>query len=76
MAAAAVVKAEAIVSLRILMEAGLPRRSQSDGSDTMLEILKDCIVFLNEKIYITALYRRHKCAVQVKCITSISVLYK
>ena len=42
----------------------------------MLEILKDCIVFLNEKIYISALYRRHKCAVQVKCSTSISVLYK
>ena len=30
----------------ILMETGLPRRSQSDGSDTMLEILEDCIVFL------------------------------
>ena len=42
----------------------------------LLEILKDCIVFLNEKIYISALYRRHKCAVQVKCSTSISVLYK
>ena len=77
MAAAAVVKAEAIVSLKIiLMEIGLPRRSQSDGSDTMLEILEDCIVFLNEKIYISVLYRRHKCAVQVKCSTSISVLYK
>ena len=77
MAAAAVVKAEAIVSLKIiLMEIGLPRRSQSDGSDTMLEILEDCIVFLNEKIYISALYRRHKCAVQVNCSTSISVLYK
>ena len=45
-------------------------------SDIMLEILEDCIVFLNEKIYISALYRRHKCAVQVKCSTSISVLYK
>ena len=42
MAAAAVVKAEAIVSL---MKAGLPRKSQSDDSDTMLEILEDCIVF-------------------------------
>ena len=42
----------------------------------MLEILEDCIVFLNERIYISALYRRHKCAVQVKCSTSISVLYK
>ena len=30
----------------ILMETGLPRKSQSDGSDTMLEILEDCIVFL------------------------------
>ena len=36
----------------------------------LLEILEDCIVFLNEKIYISALYRRHKCAVQVKCSTS------
>ena len=43
---------------------------------SMLEILEDCIVFLNEKIYISALYRRHKCVVQVKCSTSISVLYK
>ena len=42
----------------------------------VLEILEDCIVFLNEKIYISALYRRHKYAVQVKCSTSISVLYK
>ena len=42
----------------------------------LLEILEDCIVFLNEKIYISALYRRHKCAVQVKCSISISVLYK
>ena len=40
----------------------------------MLEILEDCIVFLNERIYISALYRRHKCAVQVKCNTSTSVL--
>ena len=51
-------------------------KSQSSGSDTMLEILEDCIVFLNERIYISALYRRHKCAVQVKCSTSTGVLYK
>ena len=73
MATAAVVKTEAIVSL---MKTGLPRKSQSDGSYTMLEILEDCIVFLNERIYISDLYRRHKCAVQVKCSTSTSVLYK
>ena len=42
----------------------------------MLEILKDCTVFLNERIYISALYRRHKYVVQVKCSTSTSVLYK
>ena len=60
----------------ILMKTGLPRKSQSDGSDSMLEILEDCILFLNERIYISALYRRHKCAVQVKCSTSTSVLYK
>ena len=54
----------------------LLRKSQSSGSDTMLEILEDCIVFHDERIYISALYRRHKCAVQVKCSTSTSVLYK
>ena len=43
----------------------LLRKSQSSDSNTMLEILEDCIVFLNEKIYISALYMRHKCAVQV-----------
>ena len=42
----------------------------------VLEILEDCIVFFNERIYISALYRRHTCAVQVKCSTSTSVLYK
>ena len=50
--------------------------SNRNSMSFLLEILKDCIVFLNEKIYISALYRRHKCAVQVKCSTSISVLYK
>ena len=60
----------------ILVKTWLPRKSQSDGFDTMLEILEDCIVFLNERIYISTLYRRHKCAVQVKCSTSTSVLYK
>ena len=54
----------------------LLRKNQNSGSDTMLEILEDYIVFLNERIYISALYRRHKCAVQVKCSTSTSVLYK
>ena len=58
------------------MKTILPRKSQSDGFDTMLEILEDCIVFLDERIYISALYRRYKCAVQVKCSTSTSVLYK
>ena len=39
----------------------------------MLEILEDCIVFLNERIYISALYiggisvqYKYKCAIQVK----------
>ena len=59
-----------------LRKTRLLRKGQSNGSDTMLEILEDCIVFLDEKIYISALYRRRKCAVQVKCSTSISVLYK
>ena len=34
------------------------------------------LYFLNERIYISALYRRRKCAVQVKCSTSTSVPYK
>ena len=33
----------------IVMEIGLPRKSQSDGSDTMLEILEDWIIFLEWK---------------------------
>ena len=41
----------------------------------LLEILEDCIVFHNKRIYISALYRRHKCVVQVKCGTS-KMLYK
>ena len=57
-----------------LIKTRLLRKGQSSGSDTMLEILKDCIVFLNKRIYISALYRRHKCAVQVKCSTN--VLYR
>ena len=59
-----------------LIKTGLLRKGQSSGSNTMLEILEDCIVFPNERIYISALYGRHKCAVQVKCSTSTSVLYK
>ena len=55
------------------MKTGLQRKSQSDGSDTMLEILEDCIVFIYERIYINALYRMHKCTVQVKCSISTSV---
>ena len=30
------------------------RKGQSNGSDTILEILKDCIVFHNQRIYISA----------------------
>ena len=32
----------------------LLRKGQSSGSDTMLEILEDCIVFHNQRIYISA----------------------
>ena len=49
-----------------LIKTRLLRKGQSSGYDTMLDILKDCIVFLNERIYISALYRKHKCVVQVK----------
>ena len=76
-AAAVVVMAEAMLKKGVtLIKTRLLRKGQSSGSDTMLEILEDCIVFLNERIYISTLYRRYKCAVQVKCSTSISVLYK
>ena len=60
----------------IPMKTGLQRKSQSNDYDTMLEILKDYIVFHNERIYISTLYRRYKCVVQVKCSISKSVLYK
>ena len=49
-----------------LIKTRLLRKGQSSGSDTMLEILENCIVFHDERKYINALYRRHKCAVQVK----------
>ena len=77
-AATMVVMAEAMLKEKgvTLRKTRLLRKGQSSGSDTMLEILEDCIVFLNERIYISVLYMRHKCAVQVKCSTSISVLYK
>ena len=32
----------------------LLRKGQSSGSDTMLKILNNCIVFLNERIYMSA----------------------
>ena len=77
-AATVVVMAEAMLKKKgvTLIKTRLLRKDQSSGSDTMLEILEDYTVFLNERIYISALYRRHKCAVQVKCSRSISVLYK
>ena len=75
-AAAAAVMAEAMLKRSQLIKTRLLRKGQSSGSDTMLEILEDCIIFHNKRIYISALYRRHKCAVQVKCSTSTNVLYK
>ena len=80
-AAAVVVMAEAMLKKKkkkgdTLIKTRLLRKGQSSGSDTMLEILEDCIVFFHERIFISVLYRRHKCAVQVKCNTNISVLYK
>ena len=52
----------------------LLRKCQNSGSDIMLEILEDCIVFFNKRIYISALYRRHKCAVQIS-IVQVQVCY-
>ena len=77
-AAAVVVMAEAMLKKKgvTLIKTKLLRKGQSSGSNTMKEMLEDCIVFPNERIYISVLYRRHKCAVQVKCSTSTSVLYK
>ena len=39
-----------------LIKTRLLIKDQSSGFDTILEILEDCIVFLNERIYISALY--------------------
>ena len=79
-AVAMVVMAEAMLKKKkkgvALIKTRLLRKGQSSGSDTMLEILEDLYCISNEKIYISALYRRYKCAVQVKCSTSTNVLYK
>ena len=37
-----------------LIKTRLLRKGQSSGSDTMLEILNDCILFHNQRIYISA----------------------
>ena len=37
-----------------LIKTRLLRKGQSSGSDTILEILEDCIVFHNQRIYISA----------------------
>ena len=75
-----VVMAEAMLKKKkkgvALIKTRLLRKGQSSDSDTMLEILEDLYCISNEKIYISALYRRYKCAVQVKCSTSTNVLYK
>ena len=60
-----------------LIKTRLLRKGQSNGSDTMLEILNHYIVFSPIKEYtLVPLYKRHMCVVQVKCSTSTSVLYK
>ena len=55
-AAAVVVMAEAFSKRKevTLMKTRLLRKGQSSGSDTMLEILNDCILFLHQRIYISA----------------------
>ena len=46
-AAAIVVMAKAMLKKKVtLIKTGLLRKGQSSGSNTMLEILEDCIVFL------------------------------
>ena len=65
-AAAAVVMAEALLKKKAtLMKTRLLRKGQSSGSDTMLEILNDCIVFLELKnihqcLYIGGICVRYK----------------
>ena len=53
-AAAIVVMAEAMLKNESLIKTRLLRKGQSSGSDTMLKILEDCIIFHNERIYISA----------------------
>ena len=59
-AAVAVVMAETMLKRSQLINTRLLRKGQSNDYDTMLKILEDCIVFHNKRIYISALYRRHK----------------
>ena len=55
-AAAVVVMAEAFSKRKevTLMKTRLLRKGQSSGSDTMLELLNDYILFLHQRIYISA----------------------
>ena len=56
-AATAVVMAEALLKKKkkvTLMKTKLLRKGQSSGSDTILEILNNYVVFLNQRIYISA----------------------
>ena len=55
-AVAAVVMAEAFSKRKevTLMKTRLLRKGQSSGSDTMFEIWNNCILFLHERIYISA----------------------
>ena len=52
------------------------RQQETEDFKACQKYWKIVLYFLNKRIYISALYRRHKCAVQVKCSTSTSVLYK
>ena len=85
-AAAAIVMAKAFSKRKevTLMKTRLLRKCRSSGSDTMLEIRNNCIIFFFPiKEYTSVpLYRRHMCAVQgcgtstVRYKCAVQVLYK
>ena len=52
------------------------KKGQSSGSDTMLEILNNCIVFHNHRIYMSAfIYEVYVCGIsKYVCSTNKSVV--
>ena len=59
-----------------LIKTRLLKRGQSSDSNTILEILNNCIVFLSERIYMSVFrYEAYECSTS-KSVVQECVLYK